>query len=108
MIFSCCTLAVNALYLEDAVQTKYVDNVKEKQTVTTYTNLTYSDIVGADGLISSTDLQNLYGVTSLDKLTGNDFIEVISRINTVVSDEIRETEHAKIAKEIKEYYYGEE
>lgn len=92
MIFSCCTLAVNALYLEDAVQTKYVDNVKEKQTATTYTNLTYSDIVGADGLISSTDLQNLYGVTSLDKLTGNDFIEVVSRINTVVSDEIRETE----------------
>lgn len=92
MIFSCCTLAVNALYLETVTEKKYVDNVKDKQTVSVYDDLTYSDIVGEKGLYTKSELQSLYGVDALNRLVGDDFIEVITKVESEESEKHIESE----------------
>ena len=82
MIFSCCTLAVNALYLESSSETTYVDNLKPRESSSDYKRVNYSDIIGDNGLYTSTEL----GVTALNQLVGDDFIDVITTVKTTSED----------------------
>ena len=86
MIFSCCTVAVNALYLETTVDTEYVDDLRPAEFSRTYDNLLYSDIIGDKGLYTPSDLQRLYGVSKLEDLIGQDFIDVVTKSKPVESD----------------------
>lgn len=86
MIFSCCTLAVNALYFETSVETKYADNLKPTEKAADFKNIAYSEIIGNNGLYAVDEIQNLYGVSALNELVGKDFIEVVSAVKSTTSE----------------------
>ncbi len=92
MIFSCCTLAVNALYFKTSTTTTYADNLKPTESLTEVKAITYSEIIGNKGLYTQSELQNLYGVSALNQLEGNDFIEVISTVKSTTSEDVETVE----------------
>lgn len=78
MIFSCTTLAVNALHIETVTEKVYEDNLLDTVTQTTYKDITYADIPG------------------LNSFEGEDFIEVITRVTSnsttyVETNELKDT-----------------
>ncbi len=77
MIFSCCTLAVNALYLETATEVKYLNNVKESELSKSDVKISSSNIYDALGIVNS---------VSLSSLNGSSFIETITKVNTEESE----------------------
>ncbi|MBR3947836.1 MAG: hypothetical protein IKJ70_00330 [Clostridia bacterium] len=72
MIFSCCTIAVNALYLETVTEVSYLNNAKE------------SEISKEDDPIATSGIYDALGITnsvSLQSLDGPEFIEAITKVN---------------------------
>ena len=87
MIFSCCTLAVNALYLENSVETTYVDNLKPKESLSNVKGITYEGIIGENGLFTEEEFRGRYNnKQAISELSGNDFIDALSYVKTKSED----------------------
>ena len=87
MIFSCCTLAVNALYLENSVETTYVDNLKPKESLSNVKAITYEGIIGENGLFTEEEFRGRYNnKQAISELSGNDFIDALSYVKTKSED----------------------
>ncbi|MBQ1994861.1 MAG: hypothetical protein II237_01565 [Clostridia bacterium] len=67
MIFSCCTAAANALYLETVTEKEYVDNLLETVKTTEHSAITYESL-------------NLGG------LVGQDFIDAVTKIDATAAN----------------------
>ncbi|MBQ5906118.1 MAG: hypothetical protein IIW88_09655, partial [Clostridia bacterium] len=67
MIFSCCTAAANALYLETVTEKEYVDNLLETVKTTEHSAITYKSL-------------NLGG------LVGQDFIDAVTKIDATAAN----------------------
>ena len=72
MIFSCCTLAVNALYLETATEVEYLNNAKETESYKSDKKISKSNIYEALGIEDAK--------ISISSLDGDDFIEVVTTV----------------------------
>ena len=86
MIFSCCTLAVNALYLENSIETTYVDDLKPKESLSNVKGITYEGIIGENGLFTEEEFRGRYNKQAISELSGNDFIDALSYVKTKSED----------------------
>ena len=93
MIFSCCTLAVNALYLENSTVTTYVDNLKPKESASSLKSISYGEIIGENGLFTADEFRIRYGgKQTISELVGNDFIDALSYVKTESKDKTETVE----------------